>query len=337
MRIAVDVMSGDNPPEELIKGAVSAAADFGVEMLLIGAPEDVDKYADEAKGIYVEHADSVVTMEDSALAGIKEKDDSSVAVGIMLLKNGKADAFVSAGNTGALLSTASIRVRRVKGIRRAAIGTVVPLDNPFIIVDAGANIEVQPENLVQFAHMGALYAERVLGIASPRVGLLSNGTEDTKGTPLTKEAFAALKESELNFIGNVESRDLPAGVCDVLVCDGFTGNITLKMIEGMGKFMSRTINNLFRHNVFTMFAYLFCKGEIKKLRKRLDAGEYGGAPLLGISKPVIKAHGNSDAKSMYNAVRQAKQFAESGIIQEFENRFRRSANESKDGDSTSAD
>lgn len=338
MKIAVDVMSGDNPAEELIKGAVSAAKDFGVEVVLIGAPEAVDKYADSDKGIYVKHAASVVTMEDNALAAIKDKDDSSVAVAAMLLKNNEADALVSAGNTGALISTASIRVRRVKGIRRAAIGTVVPLDKPFIIVDAGANTEVLPENLVQFAHMGALYAERVLGISSPRVALLSNGTEDTKGTPVTKEAFAVLKESGLNFIGNVEARELPAGCCDVLVCDGFTGNITLKLIEGMGKFMSRTINSLFRHNVFTMFAYLFCKGQIKKLKKRLDAGEYGGAPLLGIAKPVIKAHGNSDAKGIYNAIRQAKTFTESGIIKEFEDRFRRNtSNESKDSDSPSAD
>ncbi|MBQ3080834.1 MAG: phosphate acyltransferase PlsX [Clostridia bacterium] len=338
MRIAVDVMSGDNPPEELIKGALSAANDFGVEVLLIGASEVVDKYADEDKGIYVKHANTVVTMEDSALSAIKEKDDSSVAVGAMLLKNNEADALVSAGNTGALISAASIRVRRVKGIRRAAIGTVVPLDKPFIIVDAGANPEVLPENLLQFAHMGALYAERVLGIKSPRVGLLSNGTEEIKGTPITKETYGYLKESDLNFVGNVESRDLPAGICDVLVCDGFTGNITLKLIEGMGKFMSRTINSLFRHSIWTKIAYLACKKEIKKLRKRLDAGEYGGAPILGISKPVIKAHGNSDAKSMYNAIRQAKQFAESGIIQEFENRFRRNtANESKDVNSPSAD
>lgn len=338
MKIAVDVMSGDNPPEELIKGALAAAADLGVEITLIGSPDVVDKYADDSKGVYTEHAASVVTMEDNALSAIKEKDDSSVAVGAMLLKKGEADALVSAGNTGALISAAAIRVRRVKGIRRAAIGTVVPLDKPFIIVDAGANTEVLPENLVQFAHMGALYAERVLGISSPRVALLSNGTEDIKGTPITKEAFAALKESSLNFIGNVESRELPAGACDVLVCDGFTGNITLKLIEGMGKFMSRTINNLFRHSLFTKIAYLACKKEIKKLKKRLDAGEYGGAPLLGISKPVIKAHGNSDAKSMYNAIRQAKQFAESGIIQEFENRFRRTtANESQDTDSPSAD
>lgn len=338
MKIAVDVMSGDNPPEELIKGARSAAKDLNVDIVLIGTPGVVDKYADEDKGLYVKHAASVVTMEDNALSAIKEKDDSSVAVGAIMLKNGEADALVSAGNTGALISAASIRVRRVKGIRRAALGAVVPLEKPFIIVDAGANTEVLSENLVQFAHMGALYAEHVLKISSPRVGLLSNGTEDIKGTPITKEAYLALKESKLNFIGNVESRELPAGVCDVLVCDGFTGNITLKLIEGMGKFMSRTINNVFRHSIFTKISYLACKKEIKRIRKRLDASEYGGAPLLGISKPVIKAHGNSDAKSMYNAIRQAKQFAESGIIQEFENRFRRNTdNESKDGNSPSSD
>lgn len=331
MRIAVDVMSGDNPAEELIKGALQAAESLDTEIVLIGTPEAVDGYVCHEKGIYSAHASSVVTMEDGALSAIKEKNDSSMAVGTMLLKAGEVDAFVSPGNTGALLSAASIKVRRVKGIRRAAIGTVVPLEKPFIIVDAGANVEVLPENLVQFAHMGALYAEKVLGISNPRVGLLSNGTEDIKGTPITKEAYGLLKESGLNFIGNVESRELPFGGCDVVTCDGFTGNVTLKLIEGMGKFMSNTINGLFRRNIFTKLAALACMRDIKLLKKNTDAREYGGAPLLGVAKPVIKAHGNTDAKGLYNAIRQAKVYAESGIINEFEARFRRSeANESDD-------
>ncbi len=323
MRIAVDVMSGDNKPKELIKGAIKAAEDFGVEIVLIGDANCVDKYEDRVKNISVMHSSSVVSMEDGALSAVKGKDDSSIAVGAKALKNGEVDAFVSPGNTGALLSAASITVRRIKGIRRAAIGTVVPLDKPFIIVDAGAVPDVLPENLYCFAHMGSLYCEKMLGIEAPRVALLSNGTEDTKGNGVTKEAFKLLYNSKLNFIGNVEARQLPFGCCDVLVCDGFTGNITLKLIEGMGKFMSNTIHSIFERNIFTNLSYLACKGAIKDVKKRLDAGEYGGAPFLGIAKPVIKAHGNSDEKGIYNAIRQAKNYVESGIITELETIFRK--------------
>lgn len=338
MRIAVDVMSGDKPAEELIKGVVKAAEDFGIEVVLIGTPEALDGVVNHEKGVYAEYASSVVTMEDDALAAVKEKADSSMAIGARLLKEGLANAFVSPGNTGALLSVASIKVRRVKGIRRAAIGTVVPIENPFIIVDAGANVEVLPENLLQFAYMGSLYAEKVLGIKKPRVALLANGTEDIKGTPVTKAAYGLIKEAELNFIGNIESRDLPFNVCDVVVCDGFTGNVALKLIEGMAKFMSNTINGLFRRNLLTMLASLACMRDIKALKRKTDSREYGGAPILGIAKPVIKAHGNTDAKGIYNAVRQAKAYVESGIINEFEVRFRRNdANESENSSVSASD
>ncbi|MBQ3195786.1 MAG: phosphate acyltransferase PlsX [Clostridia bacterium] len=323
MIIAVDVMSGDKSPQEIIKGALSAAEDFEVKIVLIGDEDVVSKYADDSSGVSVVFSTQVITMEDDPLSAIKEKEDSSLAVGIKLVKNGDADAFVSPGNTGALLSAASIRLRRVKGIRRAAIGTVVPLDKPFIMVDAGANIDVLAENLCQFGYMGALYAEKVLGVKKPRVALLSNGTEETKGLPVTKEAYRMLKETELNFMGNVESRELPFGCCDVLVCDGFTGNITLKLIEGMGKFMSQTIKSVFKQNFLTKLAYLPCKKNIKKLRKKMDSRQTGGAPLLGVAKPVIKAHGNSDSVGIYNAIRLAKAYTESGIIKEFEKKFGR--------------
>lgn len=323
MIIAVDVMSGDKSPQEIIKGALSAAEDFEVKIVLIGDEDVVSKYADDSSGVSAVFSTQVITMEDDPLSAIKEKEDSSLAVGIKLVKNGDADAFVSPGNTGALLSAASIRLRRVKGIRRAAIGTVVPLDKPFIMVDAGANIDVLAENLCQFGYMGALYAEKVLGVKKPRVALLSNGTEETKGLPVTKEAYRMLKETELNFMGNVESRELPFGCCDVLVCDGFTGNITLKLIEGMGKFMSQTIKSVFKQNFLTKLAYLPCKNNIKKLRKKMDSRQTGGAPLLGVAKPVIKAHGNSDSVGIYNAIRLAKAYTESGIIKEFEKKFGR--------------
>lgn len=321
MIIAVDVMSGDNSPEELIKGALKAAKDFGVKVALVGDKAVVEKYDNENEGIIAVQSTQVITMEDDALAAIKDKDDSSMAVGIKLLKTGAVDSFVSPGNTGALLSAASIRLRRVKGIRRAAIGTVVPLDKPFIMVDAGANIEVLAENLCQFAYMGALYCEKVLGVNEPKVALLSNGTEPTKGLPVTKEAYALLKDSNLNFIGNVESRELPFGCCDVLVCDGFTGNITLKLIEGMGKFMSSTLKGIFMKNLFTKLAYLPCKKNISRIKEKMDSRQTGGAPLLGVAKPVIKAHGNSDAYGIYNAIRLTKSYTESKIIEDFENKF----------------
>lgn len=338
MKIAVDVMSGDNSADTLIEGALKAACDFGVEIVLVGSAEALDGREDPEKGISVLHSQSVVTMEDDAGAVIKEKQDSSMAMGVALLKEGGADAFVSPGNTGALLTAASIRLRRVKGIRRAAIAAVVPLAKPFVIVDAGANTEVLPENLLQFAHMGSLYAEKVLNVEKPRVALLSNGSEDTKGTPVCREAFGLLKDSSLNFIGNIEARELPFSCCDVVTCDGFTGNIALKAIEGMGKFMSASINGIFRKNPLTMLSSLACMGGIKKLKKQTDTGEYGGAPLLGLAKPVIKAHGNSDAKSIYNAIRQAEAYAKSGIIKELEKRFGRgTANDTDDGKASSAD
>lgn len=337
MRIAVDIMSGDNSPEKLINGVLRAAADFGVEIALIGDKAVVEKYSDEAKGIYPFPSEGVVTMEDDALAAIKEKENSSMGLGINLMKSGEADAFVSPGNTGALLSAASIKLRRVKGIRRAAIGTVVPLDKPFIMVDAGANIDVLPENLCQFGYMGSLYAEKVLGVDKPRVALLCNGTERTKGLPVTKAAYELLETAGLNFIGNVESRELPFGCCDVLVCDGFTGNIALKLIEGMGKFMSNTINGIFRRNLLTKLAYLPCRRNIKALKKRMDAREAGGAPLLGVAKPVIKAHGNSDDVCIYNAIRQAKVYTEAGIISEFEKKFGRSDTDGTQNGISSAD
>lgn len=337
MRIAVDIMSGDKAPEELAKGAVKAASDMGIEVVLTGEACIVDGYKGAEKGVEAAHSGSVVTMEDGALSAVREKTDSSIAVGVGLLKSGEADAFVSPGNTGALLSAAAIRLRCVRGIRRAAIGAVVPLEKPFIIVDAGANVEVLPENLLQFAHMGALYAENVLGVGAPRVGLLSNGTEDTKGTPVTKDACALLRQSGLNFVGNVEARELPFGCCDVLVCDGFSGNIALKLIEGMGAFMSKSIAKIFRRNALTKLSYLACRRDIGLLRRQTDAREYGGAPILGIAKPVIKAHGNSDAKGIYSAIRLAKLYAESGIIGEFEAKFRRDkADEHENGGASSA-
>lgn len=314
IRIAVDIMSGDNAPEVLIRGTLKAAEDFGIDLILVG-DKKYETLVPAGKVKYV-ISDSVVQMEDEPVCVVKEKADSSMAVGVKLLKDGEADALVSSGNTGALFTAASLMIRRVKGVRRAALGTVLPLENPFIMCDVGANIDATPEILLQFGKMGSLYAKGVLGIENPRVALLNNGAEETKGTPLYTEAHALLKaDKSINFIGNCEGRDLPNNFCDVVVCDGFTGNIALKLIEGMGAFMSRKIKGIFYRSIFAKIAGLITKRGTNALKKQMDHKEYGGAPFLGIAKPVIKAHGSSDEKGIYSAIRQAKLFFESGITE----------------------
>ena len=236
-----------------------------------------------------------------------------MSVGLKQLSLGDGDAFVSAGNTGALITGATLIVKRIKGINRAAIATVLPLENPILLIDAGANLTVTSDNICQFAFMGAKYMERIYGIDRPRVGQLNNGTEYNKGNALQVESFQLLSESGLNFVGNIESKALPFNVCDVLVTDGFTGNILLKSIEGMGKFMLRTLKDVLYTNLATKVSALTMKDKIRDMKHRFDASEHGGAPLLGISRPVIKAHGSSDANAIKNAVRQAISFVEGGI------------------------
>lgn len=316
IRIALDIMSGDSSPDILIKGAVKAAADFDVDIILVGDNEYASRIPAEASGrIHFVPSYSVVQMSDEPICVIKDKSDSSMAVAASLLKDGEADVLVSSGNTGALFTAASLLIRRVKGVRRAALGTVIKLENPFIMLDVGSNTDVTPDILALFGRMGSLYAKGVLGINNPRVALLNNGSEETKGTALYTKAHALLKaDKNINFIGNCEGRDLPANFCDVVVCDGFTGNIALKVMEGMGAFMARKIKGIFYFNIFTKLAGLITKRSTSALKKQMDYKEYGGAPFLGISKPVIKAHGCSDEKGIYSAIRQAKLFYKSGII-----------------------
>ncbi len=319
MKVIIDVMSGDNAPLELVKGAVMAKEKLGVDITVVGNEEIIKDIAREQslslEGIDIVNTDVVINMEDDAVSVVRAKNNSSMSIGLQMLSRGEADAFVSAGNTGALLTGATLIVRRIKGIKRAAIGTVLPFPTPALLIDSGANIEVDEKILEQFAVMGSVYMEKIYGIDTARVGLLNNGTEDTKGTLLYKSANAYLGASEyINFIGNVEAKEVPFNACDVIVCDGFTGNVLLKSIEGMGKFFMKTLKNVFYENTLTKLTALLLKGKISGLKKQFDASEHGGAPLLGIAKPVIKAHGSSDARAVMNAVRQAVNCVNTGII-----------------------
>lgn len=322
MRLIVDVMSGDAEAYEAVMGAVKANSELDVDVTLVGDEKIINDAlasmgvaADES--LKVVHAASVVTMEDDYLVVIKSKKDSSMSVGLTLLKEGQGDAFISSGNTGALVAGASLIVRKAKGIKAAAIGAVIPLGAPMLLIDAGANVAPNAETMKQFALMGSIYMENMFGLKAPKVALINNGTEETKGNDLARETYGLLKECpDINFIGNIEGRDVVNSVCDVLVADGYTGNIILKLVEGFGKFMSKTLKGMFKKNLKTLIGALFLKSEAKALKKSMDYTEYGGAPLLGIKAPVIKAHGNSGEKGVFSACRQAKTFVETGIIDE---------------------
>lgn len=310
-------MSGDNAPLEILKGAAMAQKEFEDSVILVGDENVISDVAVkndiDLTGIRIVHAPSVITMEDKALAVVREKRDSSMGVGLKMLADGEGDAFVSAGNTGALITGATLIVRRIRGINRAGIATVLPLSNPVLLMDSGANLSVTSDNMCQFAFMGAKYMEKIYGVDRPRIGQLNNGAEYNKGNALQVETYQILSESGLNFVGNIESKEVPFNVCDVLVADGFVGNILLKSIEGMGKFLMSTIKEIFYTNLATKLSALTIKDKRTELKQRFDASEHGGAPLLGISRPVIKAHGSSDAKAIKNAVRQAIAFVATEI------------------------
>ena len=321
MRILIDAMSGDNAPLEIIKGVCIAAKEYEEHSLTLVGDQNIIsdiavKHDLDIKNIEIFHADSVISMEDNPLCVIKTKRDSSMSVGLKALADGKVDAFVSAGNTGALITGATIIVRRFPGVNRAAIASVLPLSNPVLLMDSGANLNVSADNICQFAFMGCKYMERIYGVDRPRIGLLNNGTEYNKGNALQIEAYQELTDSGLEFVGNVEGKAVPFDVCDVLVTDGYTGNIFLKTIEGMGKFMLSTLKEVLTTNIVTKVSTLTMGKKIDELKHRFDASEHGGAPILGISKPVIKAHGSSDANAIKNAVRQAISYVETGIIED---------------------
>ena len=325
MKIIVDAMGGDNAPESAVWGGALAAKEYGEQVLLVGDPDKVaavlkDKGMEHTPGVTIMPASDLVDMHDDPATVLRHKPDSSMAVAFKLLKSGEGDALVSAGNTGALLTGATLYGGRIKGIRRGALAPVMPCKSGQVMLcDAGANTECTAEMLLQFAFLGSLYAEKINGVKNPRVGLVNNGTEDTKGDPLRKEAYALLKkagdEGRLNFVGNVEGSMVPLGACDIAVCDGYSGNVMLKTIEGVAKFMAGAIKDVFMRNTATKLSYLACKKGMYEFRDLFNQDKIGGAPFLGIAKPVIKAHGSSNEIAVMNAVRQAIAYTKSGMIQ----------------------
>ncbi len=326
MKIIVDAMGGDNAPQEIVTGAVNAAkARKGLEIVLVGKEEEIRKAAGGPlpEGVSVVNAAQVIGMHDDPATAFKTKKDSSMTVGLTMLRDGEGDAFVSAGSTGALLSAGTLLVKRIRGIRRAAMAPLLPTAGKgLVLVDCGANAECTVEYLVQFAYLGSFYAAKALGLEKPRVGLLNIGTEDSKGDQLRQETYQALKAAgdggHLNFIGNIEAKEAIKGGCDVVVADGFSGNVMLKTIEGIGSFMGRELKGMFMQSVKTKMAALLVKGGLAAFKERLDPDTIGGTPFLGLQKPVIKAHGSSKARAIENAVYQAAAAAEAGLAAEIE-------------------
>lgn len=321
MKIIVDAFGGDNAPLEILKGSTLAVKELEVEILLVGDEKRIRSCAGE-NGISLDNmeilqADTVFEMEYEPRTLLKEHKDTSLGVAMQALAQGKGDAVVSAGSTGAIVVGATFIVKRIKGIRRTAIASVMPSDKgPFMLLDSGANIECRPEHLCQFASMGSVYMNKIIGIDNPRVGVANIGVEENKGTALQLETYSALKESTLNFIGNAEVRDIPFGVADVIVADGFTGNVILKMYEGVAGMLMGNIKAIFTENLFSKLAYLGVKGGVDKFKAKMDYKEYGGAVLLGVEKPVIKAHGSSNEKAFKNAIRQAVNCVKNDVVGE---------------------
>ena len=318
-KIIVDAFGGDNAPLAALKGAEAAVREYGTKILLCGNEAEIHRVAIQNDislvGMEILDAPKVFDMHAEPTSVLKENGDTSLAVGLKALSEGKGDGFVSAGSTGALAVGATFITKRIKGIKRPAIATLIPTPKSrFLLVDAGANADCRPEMLLSFGVMGAKYTELSLGIKNPRVGLLNNGAEDTKGDKLRVEAYQLLKNSPLNFVGNIEARDVMADRCDVLVTDGFSGNIVLKLSEGVALSFYGLIKQAFVSGTISKIAALMVKKNLRNMKKLMDYSEIGGAPLLGVKKPVIKAHGSSNERAFKNAIRQADLFAGSGVV-----------------------
>lgn len=320
MRIVVDAFGGDNAPLEIVKGASQASTQFQTEITLTGNKETIEKIINDNNlkffgELVIVDTDDVISMHDDPTTILKLHSNSSMALAFKELCESRADAFVSAGSTGAIVVGGTLIVKRIKGIKRPALGGLIPSpDGHYMLMDMGANAECRPEMLAQFGIMASVYLEKVEGIQNPKIGLLNIGVEDTKGDELRVEAYKLLKKAPINFVGNIESREMPKGVCDAVIADGYTGNIALKLIEGTSITLFKMIKGALYKNLINKIAALILKKDLYALKSMMDSSEVGGAPLLGVNKPVIKAHGSSDAKAIKNAIRQAIIFTEKNVI-----------------------
>lgn len=324
MKIIMDMYGGDNAPTAPLKGAAIAVKELGVSIAAFGNEAEMRRICSEENiptdGFEFIDAPLVMPVCAEPTEAVKSYKESSLSAGLKALADGKGDAYVGAGSTGAIVVAATLIVKRIKGIKRAALASVIPgLDKDYMLLDLGANVECRPEMLAQFGLMGSIYMEKIEGVKNPSVGLINIGAEESKGTELQKEALALMKNAGYNFIGNVEPRELPYGCCDVAVADGWTGNIVLKLSEGLGLAFGKMFKRILLKNVFTKLGALTMKSGINDFKRKMDYSEKGGAPLLGIAKPVIKAHGSSDEKAFFNAIRQAKAFYDKGIIDTISN------------------
>lgn len=319
MRIAVDAMGSDRHPQPDVEGAVWAAREYGVEIVLVGNRDVVEpelaKHSARNLPITIAHASQIIEMKEHPAAAVRSKKDSSMVVAMQMLKRGEVDAFVSAGNSGGCLAAAIFYLGRIKGVERPALSSVFPTrKGPCFLLDLGANTDCKPQYLLQFAIMGSIYAERVMGIANPRVAIVSNGEEEGKGNMLVQDTYPLLKASGLNFVGNAEGKDIPGSLADVVVTDGFTGNVIAKLSEGIAGFILDTLKEEIKRRPVAMVGAALAKGAFDQVRKRLDYREYGGGALLGVDGVVIVAHGRSDSLAMQNAIRVAGQAVEQGVL-----------------------
>jgi glycerol-3-phosphate acyltransferase PlsX len=320
MRIVLDAMGGDRAPQVAVEGGVMAAREYGIEVVLVGPQQVVEaelaKHDTTGLSLPVVHASQVIEMTDEPSMAARQKKDSSMVVGMNLVKKGEADAFTTAGNSGGALAAALFHLGRIKGIKRPALSTIFPTRKGFCFIsDIGANTDCKPEYLLQFGIMSSAYAERVLGIPNPRVGIVSNGEEEGKGSILVKEASKLLKNSHLNFVGNVEGKDIPAGLADVVVTDGFSGNVVIKLSEGVATLLMEVMEEEIKKRPTAVLGALLARSALREVKSRLDYSEYGGAPLLGVDGVIIVGHGRSNAKAIKNMVRVGKEAVEKGMLE----------------------
>jgi glycerol-3-phosphate acyltransferase PlsX len=326
MKIVLDGMGGDNAPAEIVKGAVEASALMEHQIILVGDEtrihNELAKYKYKMDKISVVHAEEVISNDDAPVKAVRTKTDSSMVKGINMIKNGEADLFISAGNTGAIMAAGLFILGRIQGIDRPAIASTYPTlekGGISLLVDSGANSECKPNNLLEFATMGSIYMEKVLNVSRPAVGLVNIGTEETKGTTVIKAAYELLSKSSLNFTGNVEARDLPKGECDVIVCDGFVGNIILKLTEGLALGILKLLKQKFTAGAIPKMGALLLSGKLKELKSEFDYSEYGGAPILGVKGALIKIHGSSNSNAVKNAILKGIPYAETNVVQIIQN------------------